>query len=496
MRDKEIKEQLSLRYEQDLENQRLRYENERQQRLRREMDANYRVQQDIKEEEAEKLRRKRELMAKQYNEYLKGQEYKHEKMLKEVQEKLEPTLVSLPLNSDARLRQFKERIEKMSEKNDINGKLYDEFKAKNRATSHYNILTKRYSLDNKVVSNYPDEKNLTQPPKLAHNTNLSEINFQDNINVYKDSDNLQYQQQANFNYISNEPNNNDINYKTRNNVYDNYRFVETTGRSSNDYNNNNNINIQNSKSVENINSNINTNINSNLNLNSNLYQQPKYTNNSIYVGVPDKKGQSLLYEGGRREGTDVTNNAYFDHYYNITYPSYKEINKQYEDYNKSLVAQNQAFKNEMALRRKEQEEIRRLERERLSKMQQLQKMYDDDLKRQYRQYLDQQVVQQLPRKLMDEGYTKEALAEGTPMFQNEYLYVNAPDYNLINKSKFVEVNPYNPKKYDLGETILQNNTILNPAFNYRYNRYIVPLNKEMREGENILRSSAMNLMNK
>ena len=49
MRDKEIKEQLSHRYEQDLENQRLRYENERQQRLRREMDANYRVQQDIKE---------------------------------------------------------------------------------------------------------------------------------------------------------------------------------------------------------------------------------------------------------------------------------------------------------------------------------------------------------------------------------------------------------------------------------------------------------------
>ncbi len=487
MRDKEIKEQLSLRYEQDLENQRLRYENERQQRLRREMDANYRVQQDIKEEEAEKLRRKRELMAKQYNEYLKGQEYKHEKMLKEVQEKLEPTLVSLPLNSDARLRQFKEKIEKISEKNDINARLYDEFKAKNRASSHYNILTKRYSLDNKVISNYPDEKNLTQPPKLGHNTNLSDINlYQNNINAYRDSDNLQYQQQANLNFISNEPpNNNDINYINRNNDYDNYRFVETTGQSSID---NNNINLQNSKSL--------SNLNSNENLNSNLQKQPKYTNNSIYVGVSDKKGQSLLYEGGRREGTDVTNNAYFDHYYNITYPSYKEINKQYEDYNKSLVAQNQAFKNEMILRRKEQEEIRRLERERLSKMQQLQKMYDDDLKRQYRQYLDQQVVQQLPRKLMDEGYTKEAISEGTPMFQNEYLYVNAPDYNLINKSKFVEVNPYNPKKYDLGETILQNNTILNPAFNYRYNKYIVPLNKEMREGENVLRSSAMNLMNK
>ena len=58
-------------------------------------------------------------------------------------------------------------------------------------------------------------------------------------------------------------------------------------------------------------------------------------------------------------------------------------------------------------------------------------------------------------------------------FKIEYLHVNAPEYNLINKSKFVEVNPYNPKKYDLGETDLNNNTILNPAFNYRFNKYLL-----------------------
>ena len=81
------------------------------------------------------------------------------------------------------------------------------------------------------------------------------------------------------------------------------------------------------------------------------------------------------------------------------------------------------------------------------------------------------------------------------MFQNEYLYVNAPEYNLINKSKFVEVNPYNPKKYDLGETDLNNNTILNPAFNYRFNKYIVPFDKEMRDSENLLRNTGMNLIN-
>ena len=50
-----------------------------------------------------------------------------------------------------------------------------------------------------------------------------------------------------------------------------------------------------------------------------------------------------------------------------TYGSYKEINKQYEDYNKSLVAQNEKFKEEMLRRRKKQEEIRRLERERLAR---------------------------------------------------------------------------------------------------------------------------------
>ena len=67
--------------------------------------------------------------------------------------------------------------------------------------------------------------------------------------------------------------------------------------------------------------------------------------------------------------------------------------------------------------------------------------------------------------------------------------------NLINKSKFVEVNPYNPKKYDLGETDLNNNTILNPPFNYRFNKYIVPLDKQMRDSENLLRNTGRNLIN-
>ena len=514
-------------------------ESEKQNQLRKEMGTNYRIEQALKEEKEEEERKKRELIAREYDDYLKGQEHKHYKMLKTVQDKLEPTLVSLPLNSEERLRKWKEDIERKSEMGEMNGKLYNDFKAKSRATSHYNYLTKRYSLNNKVVPDFPNlntegNENKGNIEIRSNYNSLSTLNNLNNNNIpitpRYSSDDLQYQQQANLNYLTKQPENvvneqqninvninndnyiqqipNDIVITKDNNSFDNYQFKSTQNLNSTVPNDNyiidKNTSLyrthRNINSSNNINSNYNLYRNNNINLNNSYIiskpMQRSFSNNSFYQGVQNKNPQ-ILYtsQRGKREGTDITNDNYFDHYYNNTYGSYKEINKQYEDYNKSLVAQNERFKEEMILRRKEQEEIRRLERERLARMQQLQKMYDDDLKRQYRQYLDQQVVQQLPRKLMDEGYTKEALTENTNLFQNEYLYVNAPEYNLINKSKFVEVNPYNPKKYDLGETILQNNTILNPAFNYRFNKYIVPLDKEMREGEKLFRNAGMKLVN-
>ena len=51
-------------------------------------------------------------------------------MLKTVQDKLEPTLVSLPLNSEERFLKCKENIERRSEKGEINGKLFKIFKIK------------------------------------------------------------------------------------------------------------------------------------------------------------------------------------------------------------------------------------------------------------------------------------------------------------------------------------------------------------------------------
>ena len=117
------------------------YENEleKKNQLRKEMESNYRFEQALREEKEEE-RKKREIIAREYDDYLKGQEHKHYKMLKTIQDKLEPTLVSLPLNSEERLRKWKENIERRSEKGEINGKLFNDFQNKSRATSHYNYL--------------------------------------------------------------------------------------------------------------------------------------------------------------------------------------------------------------------------------------------------------------------------------------------------------------------------------------------------------------------
>ena len=47
-------------------------ESEKQNQLRKEMATNYRIEQALKEEKEEEERKKRELIAREYDDYLKG----------------------------------------------------------------------------------------------------------------------------------------------------------------------------------------------------------------------------------------------------------------------------------------------------------------------------------------------------------------------------------------------------------------------------------------
>jgi hypothetical protein len=380
---------LSDQYKREIAYQKLRYETDKQSRIRSEYENNLRIRKELEEERVKNYINKKNIAEKQYNDYMKGLEARQEKRMREIEEKMKPTAVSLQLGSEENLKAYHDKLTKLSNRADRNSQLYNEYNEKNKQIPYYNYLTKRYSISKEINRTLPDEKEF--------------INF-------------------------------------RNDNFDDYN-----------------------KSVD-----------------PNFYGKKEYFN----------------FEGNKRDGTDVTNKYFYDKYFNPTYQTYKEVNKDYEDYNRNVINQNIKFKEEMLDRKKFEEEERKKEREKLISLQQLQKIQENDMKKQYKEELDQQIVDQVPMKLENEGYLQNALKSSTPNFQNEFLYREAPDYSLINKSKFVEVNPYNRKRYDLGESNLEYNPLIKPGFNFRYNKYLVPVRMIREKSSPILQSNGANTVYK
>ena len=380
---------LSDQYKREIAYQKLRYETDKQSRIRSEYENNLRIRKELEEERVKNYINKKNIAEKQYNDYMKGLEARQEKRMREIEEKMKPTAVSLQLGSEENLKAYHDKLTKLSNRADRNSQLYNEYNEKNKQIPYYNYLTKRYSISKEINRTLPDEKEY-------------------------------------FNF--------------RNDNFDDYN-----------------------KSVD-----------------PNFYGKKEYFN----------------FEGNKRDGTDVTNKYFYDKYFNPTYQTYKEVNKDYEDYNRNVINQNIKFKEEMLDRKKFEEEERKKEREKLFSLQQLQKIQENDMKKQYKEELDQQIVDQVPMKLENEGYLQNALKSSTPNFQNEFLYREAPDYSLINKSKFVEVNPYNRKRYDLGQSNLEYNPLIKPGFNFRYNKYLVPVRMIREKSSPILQSNGANTVYK
>ena len=61
----------------------------------------------------------------------------------------------------------------------------------------------------------------------------------------------------------------------------------------------------------------------------------------------------------------------------------------------------------------------------------------------------------------------------------------------MNRNKLVEINPYSMKKTELGDSDLHHNPILNPVFNYKYNKYLFPrensFNRFQDAGQNVFK---------
>lgn len=147
---------------------------------------------------------------------------------------------------------------------------------------------------------------------------------------------------------------------------------------------------------------------------------------------------------------------------------YRALYRQYDNFNKLLAEQNLRHKN-FSNRQRSIEELKRIEeRDNIYKYEKQEKEYENERKKEYREYLDKQVKEQFPIKLMNENFIK------LNKYKNNNLYNSAPNILEFKKNKFVEVNPFCVKDYELGKSDLKVNPILNPMFNYHYNKYLYP----------------------
>ena len=354
MSNPNIAEKLSRDYTEDISNHQKNYLSEKKYRIESEQRQILDEQKRIEQEDQEQRERKQKLIQLQYKDYIRGLQEKESKTQKEFEEKLIPQNLSLNMNSEQRLKNYHDRIYKLSERADLNKKLFLDYSQKARNDKYYNYLSKRYTLNNKETNSTVSENR--------------EIGF----------------------YANRLPRN-------RVNRADNY-------------------------------------------LNNNNY--------------------------------NTTNKDIKDYVKN--YGLYKDVYRQYDNYNKLLAEQNLRHKDYMNKQRTIEELKRIEEREKMDNYEKQEKYEENEKKKEYREYLDRQIREQFPIKLWKENYNEKNFIDNNNFFKDKNLYTSAPNFSIAKKSNFVEVNPYNAKKYDLGSSNLRYNTILNPMFNYNYNKYLFP----------------------
>ena len=354
MSNPNIAEKLSRDYTEDISNHQKNYLSEKKYRIESEQRQILDEQKRIEQEDQEQRERKQKLIQLQYKDYIRGLQEKESKTQKEFEEKLIPQNLSLNMNSEQRLKNYHDRIYKLSERADLNKKLFLDYSQKARNDKYYNYLSKRYTLNNKETNSTVSENR--------------EIGFYAN------------------------------------------RLPRNRVNSADNYLNNNNYNT---------------------------------TNKDI---------------------KDYVKN----------YGLYKDVYRQYDNYNKLLAEQNLRHKDYMNKQRTIEELKRIEEREKMDNYEKQEKYEENEKKKEYREYLDRQIREQFPIKLWKENYNEKNFIDNNNFFKDKNLYTSAPNFSIAKKNNFVEVNPYNAKKYDLGSSNLRYNTILNPMFNYNYNKYLFP----------------------
>ena len=232
--------------------------------------------------------------------------------------------------------------------------------------------------------------------------------------------------------------------------------------------------MQNSTDEKNIRNLKNNSKSLNKNRNLKLDENEEYDTYTI-DGFP-RKNFLKLYENGygiSRGASDITNLERYDKLNNDTYDEYRAKQQEILNYNLIKANDNIRYKDYILTEKKKMGEERLKEMERIKKLEMEERLYEDEKKKVYKNLLDNQVKVKIPSKIGSLYYSHD-FTDSAVKFKEPALYLTTPQNNFMNRNKLVEINPYSMKKMELGNSELPHNTILNPVFNYKYNKYLFP----------------------
>ena len=332
----------------------------------------------------------------------------------------------------------------------------------NTENKNYYNANENKKLDSIFSNDIEAENNIGKyKEKIQNRSHIVEENYK-KFNEYQNSKfkrlNLRY---TNENYNEIFPYNNDINFPPNNNN-DYYMKENSSNNNINYLDNHNKSHINNSRVGNRIYKSFST---------GNIFQNNYYLSNF----EPTKNQINLhnnKYMGKKR--TDITNDELINMRENNENGYYDYCNKKLELLldNKKIVENklNQEKINKYNSRMQEQNEIKiRNKYFNNLKAQNILELKKSKLK--YKNFLDVQIKNNINNKLFNENLTLRDI------IQNKYYLLkksNIPNRNFLNKNGFVEINPYNHRKYYLGNSSLKNNVLLNPQVQYKTNRYIFP----------------------
>ena len=346
--------------------------------------------------------------------------------------------------------------------NDNNNRYLNKSNLSNR--NYFFINNNNKSLEPFLSSDIEAENNIGKyRQKLLNCSNIVEENYKrfnefQNNNRYKRL-NLKYSQQ---NYNNKSSIFNDMSNSIKNNDYF-YKPIKIG--------NNLNHNIMNRNFDNNLN-NIRNNRLSKSYSTGNIYQ------NSYYLSEYEKDYKPYnvykkAYMGKKR--TDITNNELINVYDNNENGFFDYCHKKVEYLldNKKMIEDKLKEKKMNVYNSKLQEKKEIEIKNKYFNDLNLQNMLDlKNSKIKYKSLLDEQVRDNINNRLMNENLTFGELIQNKNLLDKNGT--PTPDRNFLNKNRFVDVNPYNHRKYFLGNSSLDNNVIVHPQDQFKINKYLFP----------------------